>query len=62
MFYDDKAKKDYANGCNVQQLKDLNDEYFANIDELKTIFDQQGYSMDFKQIDELIFMVVATKL
>ncbi len=62
MFYDDKAKKDYAKGWNVRQLKDLNDEYFANIDALKTIFDQQGYSMDFKQIDELIFMVVATKL
>lgn len=62
MFLDEKARKVYEKKCSVREREDLEDEFFANVDELERIVQAYGYEVKHVQIDPLIWMVVGTKL
>lgn len=62
MFENQKARNYFEKSCTPWEREDLEDEYFANIDELQDIFLSLGYQFCYERIDELIWMIVAQKV
>ncbi len=62
MFENKDARNQFSKNCTQWEREDLEDEFFANVDELQTIFLSNGYQFRCERIDELIWMVVAQKM
>lgn len=62
MFQDEVARNVYEKKCSVREREDLEDEFFANVDELERIIKDYGYQVKHVQIDPLIWMVVGIKI
>lgn len=61
MYENQNARNHFAKNCTPWEREDLEDEYFANVDELNNMFLSLGYQFRYERIDELIWMVVAQK-
>lgn len=61
MFENKKAKDNFERHCNTNEKRDLQDEFFANVDELIQDFNQAGFTCQTKQLNTLIWMITATK-
>lgn len=61
MFLDNEARMKYEQSCTEEELRDLSDEYFGNIDEVKQMLIEEGYKVKYTQIDELMWMIVGSK-
>ncbi|MBE5960882.1 MAG: methyltransferase domain-containing protein [Lachnospiraceae bacterium] len=61
MFADDKAKKTFLKNCTKREREDVEDEYFANVDEMQRLCKEAGYEFKATQIDELIWVIEAEK-
>lgn len=62
MFQNEVARKAYENKCSAREIEDLEDEFFANVDELERIFQTKGYEVKSIQIDPIIWMVAGIKM
>ena len=61
MFENQAARDLFEATCSAKEQRDLEDEYFGNVDELMNIFNRLGYKCKATQIDQLIWMVIATR-
>jgi len=61
MFENQKARELFAETCSAREREDLADEYFGNVDEISELFIELGYACEAEQIDELIWVISATK-
>lgn len=62
MFENQKDRNHFAKNCTHWEREDLEDEYFANVNELQNMFLALGYQFHYERLDELIWMVVAQKM
>lgn len=61
MFKDQASREAFENTCTSEEKYELEDEFFANVDEVVSIFNDFGFSVEIEQIDALIWNVIATK-
>ena len=61
MFENKKAREVFERNCNNAEREDLEDEYFGNVDEISEIFTALGYECEAEQVDDLIWIISATK-
>lgn len=61
MFKNEEKRAEYEKTCNTQQRYDLQDEFFADIEEMQQIFSTYSYRCKAEQIDELIWILIADK-
>lgn len=61
MFENMDSRNKFEEKCSAKEIVDLKDEYFGNVDEIEEILHSLCYSCVHKRIDELIWIVVATK-
>ena len=59
MFENKKARREYETQCTPRQLRELEDEFFANIDILQSQFLSEGFTFEAKQVDEIMWVIVA---
>lgn len=61
MFWNQQARDAFVQQASVREKEDLEDEYFGNVVELTNTFEKYGYQCETKQIDKLIWCIVAKK-
>ena len=61
MFANGPARKAFEATCSKAEREDLEDEYFANVDDVSEIFTMLGYKCEAEQVDELIWVICAGK-
>lgn len=61
MFENKEKRKQYEATCSKAALLELQDEYFANVDELVALWASLHYTCHVEQIDEVIWIVHAKK-
>ena len=59
MFESEKEKQKKISTATEGEIEEIEDEYFANVDELKEEFEKQGKKVEITRIDELIFILEA---
>ena len=57
-----RRRLEFEHHCTQREKEDLEDEYFANVDEIEEILESCGYNTKHVQIDDLMWMVVGSKL
>lgn len=62
MFKNQSAKDTYEKQCTPLQQKELHDEHFALLDSLENHFQQKGFHCTMKQVDEIMWIIVAKKV
>ncbi|HEX3075421.1 MAG TPA: MerR family transcriptional regulator [Lachnospiraceae bacterium] len=61
MFENQSVRETFAKKCSEEELRDLEDEYFGNVDEIEKIVMELGYHCSHFQINELIWLIEAEK-
>lgn len=61
MFEGEAARSTFAERCSPEELEDLNDEYFACVDELESMLEAAGFTGKREQVDGLIWIVTGDK-
>lgn len=61
MFYSKEKKAEFISVCYPEELADINDEYFALVEDLEKMFIEIGYTCTIEQVDDLIWIVCAQK-
>lgn len=61
MFANKTSRYEFEYHCSTREKDDLEDEFFANVDEVEGILKSYGYRCNSEQIDDLIWMVVAER-
>ncbi|BBF45257.1 SAM-dependent methlytransferase YrrT [Lachnospiraceae bacterium KM106-2] len=61
MFASRKEREKYENSCTDKIREELQDEYFAYVDELKYILEDKDYQCKTRQIDPIMWIIVGEK-
>jgi len=61
MFENIQARKAFEATCSKAEKADLEDEHFGNVNEISECFARLGYHCEAEQIDELLWVISATK-
>lgn len=61
MFENKERRQLFESQCNANEKRDLNDEFFANVDELTEDFNEFGFNCQTYQLNSLLWMITATK-
>lgn len=61
MFENQKTRDAFATTCTVREREELENEYFANVDELRTAAENLGYQVQMEQIDDRIWLFTTEK-
>ncbi|HEX3022101.1 MAG TPA: MerR family transcriptional regulator [Lachnospiraceae bacterium] len=61
MFENQSVRETFAKKCTEEELRDLEDEFFGNVNEIEKIMKELGYHCSHFQIDELIWLIEAEK-
>lgn len=61
MFENQEKKDDFLKYCSSEEYSDVQDEYFALVDQLEKIFNELGYHCEKEQVDNLMWIVCAHK-
>lgn len=62
MFEDKDAKENYGRKCMPLQREELYNEHFALLSDIEQYFLQEGFNCVKKQIDELLWIIIAKKV
>lgn len=62
MFKNKEERLEFERHCTQREKDDLVDEYFANVDEVEEILESCGYNTKHVKIDNLMWMVVGSKM
>lgn len=61
MFENSKAREAFEKKCSQEEKEELSDEYFGNVDEMENCLKALGYVCSKRQVDDLIWILVAKK-
>ena len=59
MFESEEKRSEIYQTLTKQQIREIEDEYYANIEHLTQIFDKYNYKLDFEKIDKLCYVIDA---
>lgn len=62
MFADENARLAFSSICSPREKEDLEDEYFANVDNLCDLLHKMNYTCSCEQVDDLIWILCAHKI
>ena len=61
MFANAKSRKEFEENRTLSEKKDLEDEYFGQVDEIEKVLKEHRYNCIRKQIVDLIWMIVGDR-
>lgn len=61
MFQNQNERQKYELSCKKEELLDLEDEFFGNVDEIIPMLESFGYQCIAEQVDKLIWIITAKK-
>lgn len=61
MFLNQSARKQYESSCRKEEIMDLEDEFFGNVDEVMDLLQLFGFVCTAEQVDDLVWVIQAEK-